>query len=89
MARAKADEMGTGLNVGSSCGLSIVPTVGSSSGTTDVEATLMKFYPSQAAERPMKDFFQLNPPLIWIQRIKELASEQSKGSFSQGLLACS
>ena len=61
MARAEADQKGPCLNVGSSNEFFRVPTLGSSTLLTVVEATRTKFYPSQSPKSLLKDFFQLNP----------------------------
>ena len=62
MARAKADEIGPKLNVGTGSGLVRVPTLGSPGVPTAVKAVRTEYYPSQSAKSLLKDFFELNPP---------------------------
>ena len=62
MARAKVDRTGPYFNVGTGSGFVLVPTVGSSSVPTNVEAARTKFNPSQPGKSLLKDFFEINPP---------------------------
>ena len=62
MARAKAQELEPDSHIVSSDGIVCVPTVSSSGGLPNANASRTKYYPSQSAKSFLKDFFEHNPP---------------------------